>query len=193
MHVKSVEAQSSRCGRKRRSSADDGVMDDCMAAMVLMSLSCSPKSPCLPITGESAPGEIRAYVHRCTQGAGKKAAPLENDRRGRSPLLLILSGSSTRERERDRLLGDQSTPRVFDRSWCLGYRLHGEIYMGTIGDRLLSFESRAIIEYDTYGGTTFSQTPHHANLNLDKFNLHNPPYEAGFNSCPGPGTRTRQK
>lgn len=36
-------------GRKRRSSADDGVMDDCMAAMVLMSLSCSPKSPCLPI------------------------------------------------------------------------------------------------------------------------------------------------
>ncbi|GFY58837.1 hypothetical protein TNIN_324811 [Trichonephila inaurata madagascariensis] len=37
-------------GRKRRSSADDGVMDDCMAAMVLMSLSCSPKSPCLPIT-----------------------------------------------------------------------------------------------------------------------------------------------
>lgn len=39
-------------GRKRRPSDceeedDDPVMDDCMAAMVLMSLSCSPKSPLL--------------------------------------------------------------------------------------------------------------------------------------------------
>lgn len=38
--------------RKRRPSADDDVMDDCMAAaMVLMSLSCSPKSPRLPEYG----------------------------------------------------------------------------------------------------------------------------------------------
>ncbi|CAG2100691.1 unnamed protein product [Medioppia subpectinata] len=36
-------------GRKRRpSNSEDDVMDDCMAAMVLMSLSCSPKSPRLP-------------------------------------------------------------------------------------------------------------------------------------------------
>lgn len=36
-------------GRKRRpSNSNDDVMDDCMAAMVLMSLSCSPKSPRLP-------------------------------------------------------------------------------------------------------------------------------------------------
>ncbi|XP_054154344.1 zinc finger protein 704-like [Oppia nitens] len=37
------------CGRKRRpSTSEDDVMDDCMAAMVLMSLSCSPKSQRLP-------------------------------------------------------------------------------------------------------------------------------------------------
>ncbi len=36
-------------GRKRRpSNSSDDIMDDCMAAMVLMSLSCSPKSPRLP-------------------------------------------------------------------------------------------------------------------------------------------------
>lgn len=49
----SIDVPYGQCGRKRRSSADDGVMDDCMAAMVLMSLSCSPKSPCLPISSWS--------------------------------------------------------------------------------------------------------------------------------------------
>ncbi|GBN72860.1 hypothetical protein AVEN_136187-1 [Araneus ventricosus] len=55
-------SQRTNDGRKRRSSADDGVMDDCMAAMVLMSLSCSPKSPCLPINGESLRPSIHALM-----------------------------------------------------------------------------------------------------------------------------------
>ncbi len=44
-------------GRKRRpSNSSDDIMDDCMAAMVLMSLSCSPKSPRLP----------EAIIYQCT-------------------------------------------------------------------------------------------------------------------------------
>uniref|UniRef100_A0A2I9LQ02 Zinc finger protein 395 n=1 Tax=Centruroides hentzi TaxID=88313 RepID=A0A2I9LQ02_9SCOR len=39
-----IDVPSGTGGRKRRSSAEDNVMDDCTAAMVLMSLSCSPKS-----------------------------------------------------------------------------------------------------------------------------------------------------
>lgn len=40
-------------GRKRRpSDSNDDVMDDCMAAMVLMSLSCSPKSTRPPPEGK---------------------------------------------------------------------------------------------------------------------------------------------
>ncbi|XP_076361718.1 zinc finger protein 395-like isoform X1 [Tachypleus tridentatus] len=48
-----VPSSSTQSGRKRRpSSAEDGdVMDECMAAMVLMSLSCSPKSPRFPDFG----------------------------------------------------------------------------------------------------------------------------------------------
>uniref|UniRef100_T1K0C4 Uncharacterized protein n=1 Tax=Tetranychus urticae TaxID=32264 RepID=T1K0C4_TETUR len=43
-----------RKGRKRRPSnslEDDPVMDDCTAALVLMSLSCSPKSTFIPDRG----------------------------------------------------------------------------------------------------------------------------------------------
>jgi len=45
----SIDVPAVQTGRKRRpSDSSDDVMDDCMAAMVLMSLSCSPKSPRLP-------------------------------------------------------------------------------------------------------------------------------------------------
>ncbi|KAH7985363.1 hypothetical protein HPB52_025693 [Rhipicephalus sanguineus] len=49
-------------GRKRRPSAseDADTMDDCMAAMVLMRLSCSPKSPRVP---SDAPGRGRGGPH----------------------------------------------------------------------------------------------------------------------------------
>ncbi|GIY97417.1 hypothetical protein CEXT_67491 [Caerostris extrusa] len=70
-------------GRKRRSSADDGVMDDCMAAMVLMSLSCSPKSPCLPpLQGRSPLSLVAERV-------------IHPEFRGRRRVRL--SGSSTKE------------------------------------------------------------------------------------------------
>lgn len=48
-------------GRKRRSSAEDNVMDDCMAAMVLMSLSCSPKS--------SRPSDTGTYSQSWASGS----------------------------------------------------------------------------------------------------------------------------
>lgn len=52
----SIDVPPSINGRKRRPSAseDADTMDDCMAAMVLMRLSCSPKSPRIPA---DAPGE----------------------------------------------------------------------------------------------------------------------------------------
>lgn len=49
----SIDVPASINGRKRRPSAteDADTMDDCMAAMVLMRLSCSPKSPKVPSDG----------------------------------------------------------------------------------------------------------------------------------------------
>ncbi|XP_013787820.1 zinc finger protein 395-like [Limulus polyphemus] len=48
-----IDVPLAQSGRKRRpTSVEDGdVMDECMAAMVLMSLSCSPKSPRFPEYG----------------------------------------------------------------------------------------------------------------------------------------------
>ncbi|XP_071038867.1 zinc finger protein 395 isoform X2 [Parasteatoda tepidariorum] len=73
----SIDVPYGQNGRKRRSSADDGVMDDCMAAMVLMSLSCSPKSPCLPpITGwsPSAVASSSGASSYCSGGGGSTRA-----------------------------------------------------------------------------------------------------------------------
>ncbi|GFS42121.1 hypothetical protein NPIL_141651 [Nephila pilipes] len=73
-------------GRKRRSSADDGVMDDCMAAMVLMSLSCSPKSPCLPITvdlqrGKSTLAQLKDRICSHSPISFRSTFPVINSRR----------------------------------------------------------------------------------------------------------------
>ncbi|KFM71616.1 Zinc finger protein 395, partial [Stegodyphus mimosarum] len=72
----SIDVPYGQSGRKRRSSADDGVMDDCMAAMVLMSLSCSPKSPCLPINGWSPPAiaSSSGASSYCSGGGGSTRA-----------------------------------------------------------------------------------------------------------------------
>ncbi|XP_054720180.1 LOW QUALITY PROTEIN: zinc finger protein 395-like [Uloborus diversus] len=76
----SIDVPYGLSGRKRRSSADDGVMDDCMAAMVLMSLSCSPKSPCLPSAhGWSPPMQLAASSSSgasswCSGGGGSTRA-----------------------------------------------------------------------------------------------------------------------
>ncbi|XP_077519627.1 glucose transporter 4 enhancer factor isoform X2 [Amblyomma americanum] len=56
----SIDVPPSINGRKRRPSAseDADTMDDCMAAMVLMRLSCSPKSPRVP---SDAPDRLEAF------------------------------------------------------------------------------------------------------------------------------------
>lgn len=56
----SIDVPASINGRKRRPSdtEDADTMDDCMAAMVLMRLSCSPKSPRVP---PDAPGEFSQF------------------------------------------------------------------------------------------------------------------------------------
>lgn len=49
-------------GRKRRPSdsydEEDPILDDCAAAMVLMSLSCSPKSPLFPVGDQGASNSL---------------------------------------------------------------------------------------------------------------------------------------
>ncbi|KAH7968005.1 hypothetical protein HPB52_005123 [Rhipicephalus sanguineus] len=68
----SIDVPPSINGRKRRPSAseDADTMDDCMAAMVLMRLSCSPKSPRVP---SDAPVELAAETALPRQTARRLA------------------------------------------------------------------------------------------------------------------------